>query len=399
MSEKIADRFFLYGYYGQDNLGDDLLMLSVIAGIREMRPSAAFTVRNGGPIRNLDKVEAFVELTSIDDILSDQSKGKIRRGFDTLLEYRRHFHRCTWFIFGGGTLFHERKSAAPLMLLALVCLLARVMGLRIAALGVGVAELKTPLGRLTLRWIISMSQLFAVRDDLAYAECAKIGSGQRVTLTGDLVFGLAPQIQSRVRTEQSEKRSPGYHVGLSINPWLLHEAPDFQKELNILAKAVSIFTERGWFVSLLSFHNTQSNASDKNVLKLIRKNIPTDSHRFIRESSLSVDMNGLGDIFSGIDIHCGMRFHGHVLAAIYGKPFVGISGDNKIDAICGLFEMPLLALGAFSAEDLVDAVDQASRMKINTEVLEMSVSNALRNFTALNGLLNPAYERADARSV
>ncbi len=399
MAEKIADRFFLYGYYGQDNLGDDLLMLSVIAGIRELCPSAGFTVRSGGPIGSLDKVDGSVELANIDSILSDQSKGKIRRGFETLLEYRRYFRRCTWFIFGGGTLFHERKSAAPLMLLTLVCLLARVMGLRIAALGVGVAELKTSLGRLALRAIISMSQLFAVRDGLAYSECEKIGSGQQVMLTGDLVFSLASQLQPFARIEKSQRELSTCHVGLSINPWLLHDAPDLQRELNVLAKAVSTFAERGWIVSLLSFHNTESNASDQNVLNLIRENIQADSRRLVRECVLSADMNALGDIFSGIDIHCGMRFHGHVLAAIYQKPFVGISADNKIDAICGLFEMPLLALGAFGPEDLVDAVDQALRMKINPEVLEMSVCNAQRNFTALNGLLNPAYERADARQV
>ncbi|MCF2524443.1 polysaccharide pyruvyl transferase family protein [Bradyrhizobium sp. G127] len=396
MDKQPADRFFLYGYYGQGNLGDDLLMLSVIMGICEICPGARFTVRNAGPIRRIDQVGAPVKLTNIDSILADQSKGKVRRTLETLLVYRLHFRSCAWFVFGGGTLFHERKSVAPLILLALICLLARLMGLRIAALGVGVAELKSRLGRLALRIIVSTSELFAVRDDLAYAECKKAGCGSKATLTGDLVFGLTPWLRPAIKNRTRQPEPSTRHVGLSINSWLLNETGNARKELAVLSKAISILTARGWSVSLLSFHGNANEASDHGVLDLIAGSIPHDHRPLVRERSLSADADTLADVFSSIDVHCGMRFHGHVLAAIYEKPFVGISADNKIDAICGLFGMPVLPLGRLFAEDLVEAIDSALGTKIDAKVRDMSILNAQRNFAEFSNLVTPSYGRADA---
>ncbi|MGG6547507.1 UNVERIFIED_CONTAM: hypothetical protein NY100_19105, partial [Prevotella sp. 15_C9] len=76
--------------------------------------------------------------------------------------------------------------------------------------------------------------------------------------------------------------------------------------------------------------------------------------------------------------------------AMYEKRFVGISADNKIDAICRLFGMPVLPLGAFDAGGLIEAIDSALGLKIDTKVLEISVLNARGNFTALSSLLSPA---------
>jgi len=399
MARDLANRFFLYGYYGQENLGDDLLLFSTITGICEICPGAGFMVRSGGPIRGLDKIEASVEPVNVDNILADQSKGKVRRAVETLLAYRRCFRKCSWLIFGGGTVFHERKSVAPLVLLALICLLARLMGLKVAALGVGVAELKSPLGRFALRVIVMTSELFAVRDNLAYAECEKACSGQRVMLTGDLVFGLKPQLHLGARDAIPPPVSPARHVALSINPWLLHDVAESQKQFEILAEAVSILAGRGWSVSLLAFHNADDGASDHNLLDVIRTSIPADRKSLVREFVLAPDADTLTDVFSSIDVHCGMRFHGHVLAAMYEKRFVGISADNKIDAICRLFGMPVLPLGAFDADGLIDAIDSALGLKIDTKVLEMSVLNARRNFTALSSFVSPADDHADAQSV
>src|SRR6266700_2942814 len=143
MSNAPSDRFFLYGYYGQGNLGDDLLLRATIEGISRIAPMAAFVIRNEGPVANLEHFGEQIQLTGIDRILADQSRTKLSRVIGTLLAYRYHFRGCKWFVFGGGTVFHERQSIAPILLQAVICLLARVMGLRVVALGVGIADLKS----------------------------------------------------------------------------------------------------------------------------------------------------------------------------------------------------------------------------------------------------------------
>src|SRR5882724_4785407 len=109
-------RFFLYGYYGQGNLGDDLLLRACVLGIVGVCPDARFVVRAGKSATGLDTLCVPFEVAEIDEILADQSRSKIGRLISALAAYRRYLRNCDWFIFGGGTLFHERSSPQPLIL-------------------------------------------------------------------------------------------------------------------------------------------------------------------------------------------------------------------------------------------------------------------------------------------
>jgi polysaccharide pyruvyl transferase WcaK-like protein len=164
-------QFFISGFYGQSNLGDDLLMRATMQGIRKVCPNAVIVVRP----------------TSLDGIQSDQTKSKTGRFLSTLAAYRRHFRKCDWLVFGGGTVFHN--ATLPMLLTLSICVLARLMGVRIAAIGVGVSDLTSSIPRVALRGIIGMSDfLFAVRDDRAFWQCKKVRAN--AVLTSDLAFSL-----------------------------------------------------------------------------------------------------------------------------------------------------------------------------------------------------------------
>jgi polysaccharide pyruvyl transferase WcaK-like protein len=163
-------QFFISGFYGQNNLGDDLLMRATMQGIRKICSNATIVVRP----------------TSLDRIQSDQSKSRTGRYLSTLSAYRRHLKKCDWLVFGGGTVFHN--ATLPMLLTLSICVMARLMGIRIAAIGVGVSDLSSSIARLALRGIIGMSDLFAVRDDRAFWQCRKIKAN--AVLTSDLAFSL-----------------------------------------------------------------------------------------------------------------------------------------------------------------------------------------------------------------
>jgi polysaccharide pyruvyl transferase WcaK-like protein len=104
----------------------------------------------------------------------------------TLAAYSRHLKKCDWFVFGGGTVFHN--ATLPMLLTLSICAIARLMGVRIAAIGVGVSDLPSPIARVALRGIVGMSDLFAVRDDRALWQCKKAKAN--AVLTSDLAFSL-----------------------------------------------------------------------------------------------------------------------------------------------------------------------------------------------------------------
>lgn len=374
--------FFLFGFYGQGNLGDDLLLRATIDGIRGIAPVRRFVIRNEGDVAGLRELSVPVELTGIDRIAADQTRSKFRRLVSTLSAYRRYLKQCDWFVFGGGTLFHQRSSVIPLAMTFLICLLARLLGVRIAALGVGVAELRSRAGRTLLSFIISLSDVFAVRDELALNECVKAGAGRQVVLTSDLVFAMTAALQAAGR-ESSSAMIPA--IGVSVYAPALLNHDDGDRISAAMRDALQAILARGWRVDLLAFlHRQDDSGAEQDGIALARlmNGLP---ERFQEQITLRVlqadNAAGVAEAFSGLNVHCGMRFHGHVLSAIFEKPFVGISVDNKIDAICRLFGMPVVQPDQLSSERIVQAIDRAIAGRIDPKVLAECEKNAVKNFS------------------
>jgi polysaccharide pyruvyl transferase WcaK-like protein len=389
MPNKRRERFFLYGYYGQGNLGDDLLLRATIEGIRRICPNASFVIRNEGHVAGLDAFDCSIETTGIDRILADQSRTKFQRLVETLAAYRRCLRGCDWFVFGGGTLFHERRSIAPLMLLVAICVLARVEGLRIVALGVGVAQLKSRAGRLALRIIVFMCELFAVRDAAAVAECAKAGVAARVQLTGDLAFTLASELAGHGCRKAA--CSFGRRLGLSVYPPALQDGPAGGAAFQALTSALTMMLARGWQVTLLAFHEnpeqTGGGQFDRDLLTKLAAGVPPEHQELISQHTFSTDVTQIRSLFSDIDLHCGMRYHGHVLAVIFELPFVGISADNKIDAICGRFGMPVFAVDRLAGDVLLEAIESSRSRVVDVALREGCIAAAQKNFSELSQLM------------
>jgi polysaccharide pyruvyl transferase WcaK-like protein len=51
-----------------------------------------------------------------------------------------------------------------------------------------------------------------------------------------------------------------------------------------------------------------------------------------------------------------MRFHGLVLAAMQGKPFIGIGRDHKLSDLCKLLSMPFIPLDDFDAQNAFESI-------------------------------------------
>lgn len=384
-----SERFFLYGYYGQNNLGDDLLLRAAIEGIRRACPRASFVVRNEGHIAGIEGFGGDIVLTGIDRIISDQSRSRFMRLVGTLRAYRRHFRSCGWFVFGGGTVFHERNSILPLALVAAICLLARVTGLRVIALGIGVSPLKSPSARIVMGIIVRMSDVFAVRDGQASAECDKAGVTQRIAQTSDLVFTLSDALTGSGQLySRSYKKEGPRRVGLSIYPPAL-DAVEKKASFEALQSAISSILMRGWSVSLLTFHNAVGEAGgnrDQDMLERLVSNISPDMKSRIDLHVLSVNATVLDKAYTNIDVHLGMRFHGHVLAAIYGVPFAGLAVDNKINGICEFFGMPLIEMGKLSEKAILEAVDKAVMQHVDEEKRKTSIALAEKNFLLFSSI-------------
>lgn len=373
-------RFFLYGYYGHGNLGDDLLLRACVLGILDICPDARFVVRASRAETGLDALQVPFEIADVDGVLADQSRSRISRLFSALTAYRRQLRRCDWLVFGGGTLFHERQSPLPLILLLLICLMARVMRVRIAALGVGVAELKSRTALAALRGIVMLSDIFAVRDEAALEQCGKARASRYVALTSDLAFTL-----DGIGSQGASKKvgAAGPAIGISVYPPALEGSDAASKARLALCEAISGMIASGYAIRLLAFHRAPDlKIDDESVLAGLAAGLPHGSRAGVVERISLSDDTSLS-VFDEVDLLCGMRFHGHILAAIHGVPFVGIAADNKIDAICRHFGMPLLPVEDLRPDEVMASIAATLSRKPDRGIVDRSVALAQQNFSLL----------------
>jgi polysaccharide pyruvyl transferase WcaK-like protein len=359
----------LSGYYGCGNLGDDLLLTAAVEGLRPILPGARFLLRDHGV--NLPELGPDVIPTGIDAILDDQTHSRVYRLVSFTRCMSSQLHQCRWLIFGGGTVFHRSGGLASLTLQWLICRLARLLCVRVAALGVGINDLAAGPGRWLLHDIIKRCELFLVRDEAALEQCA----GTKARLTGDLVFAW------RSLRIADTHRPPGPSVGiaLTVSPMASRAT------VSALAKAVRRWQERGHRVVFLVFQRNATMADDATVFAAINRELPgTSAPVEIRD--LAADASMIVDAFADIDVVCGMRFHSLVLSAMLERPFVGIAHDPKISEICRQFGMPCRDTATLDGDDLARLAEDTCRMVPDASVLGRSRELAEDNFTAFAAL-------------
>lgn len=359
----------LYGYFGAGNLGDDLLLTVAVGELRRIMPDLQFFVRDHGDIAGLAK--PGITFTGIETILADKTVSRAVRLARYLRAYARIFRQCRWLIFAGGTLFHERGTLTSLVLQWMICVLARLQGVRIAALGVGVAELHSGAGRWLLRRIIGLSELFLVRDDAALNQCA----GTKARLTSDLVFAW-DALKPAPLPEGGRSR-----IGLTVYP------PACQGPAGARTRAALVDTIRRWQAAghttvFLICQRDSAATGDAAIFAQLSAELGSDTPN-IETRMLTADAAMIAQQLGDLTVICGLRFHALVLAAMLGRPFAGIAHDNKISEICRTFAMPCYSVDEVTAEMLVSTINAIKDRVPDSALVQSARQLAQENFRAL----------------
>ncbi|HXP32182.1 MAG TPA: polysaccharide pyruvyl transferase family protein [Stellaceae bacterium] len=363
----------LHGYYGCGNLGDDLLLTVVIAGLRPLFPGCRFLVRDCGDNEGLAALGPDVSFTGIEMILMDRRRGKFARVLRYFAAWWRLLGQSRWLVLGGGTVFHAVDSLRSLQSQWIICALARARGVRIAALGVGVSDLPSPAARRWLRSIIGMTELFLVRDESGLAQCA----GTPARLGDDLVFAWQGLPERGPPTGKAT-------IALTVVPAAFRGAT-LEHAAAALADAVRHWLAHGHGVVFVIFLRAGVTQGDDALFDRITAHIDRDRPVEIRRPTASA--KAISAALGDVDLVCGMRFHGLVLAATLGRPFVGLAHDNKVWDICRRFDMPCLDARGFTGAGLAAAAEGALDRRPDRALVERCAAGARRNFAALAALL------------
>jgi polysaccharide pyruvyl transferase WcaK-like protein len=383
------DGVYLYGYYGQGNLGDDLLMVSAVGMIRALRPDAPVFVHCHDPARLPALGDPDLRPVPASTALADRALSKPRRLLRHFGLLRQAFAQCDTLVFGGGTVLQESRSPLSVLLIAAMATLARLRGLRIVLLGSGLGEPRTWAGRFALRHVLRRASAAGLRDrrsfDLARALAPKLAASE----TADLVFALPPplvQAGGRMAT-----------VALSIQPSLTaRDDAAGASARNPSATSRSSLRAGGHDVRLLIFESKTGGVQGVDDAAAWRQVLGDVIDDPASGMALTADAAGASldqaaaTLFADCAAHIGMRFHGHVIAALAGVPFVGLSHDIKIAEIGRMFAMPCLDVAGTSAEAILAALAQAKGAAVSPAILADLRAAAARNLDVLRSVIGDA---------
>ncbi len=373
---------FLYGYYGVSNLGDDLLVHTIVSKLNQSGKIQNYYVRNVGEINALREFESVILTHQEGKLLGCSSiSDKLKVLIDYTVSHWKILRKSQAFILGGGTLISNHMSTISLFLLATLVSIANINKIKIYGLGLGIGKVENKLGGLLTKYILNSMTVVCVRDNLSLEYGQQMAAKANFQLTADLVFS-----SSLVNTFSQTKKGPNQTkktIGITLAaPFLSDSTENKQRILLALAECCAHWSEKAYTIKLLCFQDANLPGNIRISDKIFFNELLSISHSNTMEIiDVSSDVDHLCEIYSSLDIVVGMRFHGVVLAALASIPFVGFSSDKKVSEICNSYYMPFMDINELTTEKLSSSVSTALNLTVSPLITKHLIDDANKNFT------------------
>jgi polysaccharide pyruvyl transferase CsaB len=341
---------FIIGYYGSENIGDEVLLHQVIRMIREIDHKAS--------IKSLSyRTSRTYEIHGIESV----SRNKYT-------EIGRAIKESDIIIGGGGSMLQNVTSNRSLIYYLALIHLAKVYGKRIILLGNGFGPIQGGFFRKLSRKVLNKIDIFVARDLETVEALKNIGVTTEIESSADLAY-----YGYRSKTRIREKK-----IVINLRPW--HEGSQLIEEM---AKLIEHLLSKGYEISFLSMQKGR----DDQIHQALEENLGM---------SIAIEPNTIDRFINhGEEIYCliGMRLHALIWAGIKDIPMIGISYDPKIDAYLNQTgQINSGSVDALTAENLIESFEklESDYEAYQKTLLEKNIiiaSDANKNRQALERLI------------
>lgn len=345
-------RAAVFGYFGEGNLGDDLL-LSVLA--EEAATNGIELVAGWGATSPWDP-----------------PCPTIARSPEATIEQLERSDLC---IVGPGGLFHNARAGRPyfdrgLLHIDRVTEHAHALGIPILAIGIGIGPLIGPTSRRVAGRILRRCTDVAVRDDASQDFAATYGVEAR--RIDDLVIGEFASSRQR--------RSEGTVVALNLRPWGRSREQRAREEA--VAASLQRMIQAGEIERVVGVPMSvgpDPRTSDVPPLERVLRQVGGETHL--------VAVNEPEDAIEAIassDVLLGMRLHAVILGANHGIPTIAIPYNEKVRSV------PREGTVSWTEATIPESTAEALRSALATERRERLTPRTDRRIFRLEG--SPAPE-------
>ncbi|MCX7845124.1 MAG: polysaccharide pyruvyl transferase CsaB [Dictyoglomaceae bacterium] len=274
-------KILLFGYYGEGNLGDELILENLK--------------------KNLEKKFYLGVLTPNKDYYKDLVSfhkfkfSEILRGIDW----------ADTVIGGGGGIFQDKTSFKSFLYYLSILWLSFLKRKKIYLLGQSFSPFRFNISRYLLKISLLICEEIYTRDKFSLNFLINMGIPKnKLFLIPDITF----------LTEFPQRDTNKSYVGINFRPWRGFNLNSLEEFLKVLKKSEKLIFFSFQDSLDLEFFNKLS-SEIKEGIEIISYN----NKNFITK-------------FYSCKYFIGMRLHSLILASILGIPFLGISYDEKIEA-------------------------------------------------------------------
>lgn len=317
----------LSGYYGFNNIGDELLLSVLVEQLQ---------ARGAAPV-----------VLSANPALTQQQHGVAAISRTNPMAVANALRQARLLISGGGGLFQDVTGLASPAYYGGVIQLAKWLGTPVAMVGQSIGPLNTPLGQRITAHAVKQCQLVALRDTPSVAWAKHYAQVAPLTMA-DLAWLTPAPPTALAHAEPTEV----WRVGVSLRP---HAELTHQRIAHLAQVLCDVTAESAQAVEfvMLPFHPPE----DEPILHILssylqemlakpRPAMASVSWPTLAPTSTSNHNDGEPPLFA--DAHAwqrplhalaschmvvGMRFHAVLMAMRYGVPVFGLAYDPKVDAL------------------------------------------------------------------
>lgn len=312
-------RIGIVGNYGNDNNGDEAILLSIIRQLQK-----AFEIETNQIVVFSNNPTQTAERYGVESYPLYYKNGNAVKTFaKTFRENKKVVGKLDFMVIGGGGILMDLyKREAPLY--GSYAMMANSTGVPYVVYGCGAGPLNTGLGKWFIRYMAKHAQNISVRDPKSKALLQSIGVKQEVHIIGDPAFSL--------EVERASYSSKPVKVGVTAVPyfnasyWPSGDEKIYDHYISGMAKNLDrLIEDYGIDVTFFATKYPQ----DADVTKDIQAKMANSEKTTVIEENLSPQK--LLDLSATFDVVIGTRLHSLILATDAQTPIIGVSYHTKVN--------------------------------------------------------------------
>ena len=377
-------RYLLGGYYGMRNVGDDVLLYVTLA-----------------EMASLDRYARFTVVSELPETVPCGARVRLVAGGHRLWNVRQMLGHDVWLFGGGGLLQDESPRAVEhLNRLGRSARLVRLLGRRVALVGVGVGPLRTMEGRAAARRLLERANFVTVRDEESRGLAAAVAPDVSVQVAGDLAFLLPRHMAPTVSARPAGVST----LGLSLLPHARSIGQDERTDAEragAMVKALREVLDRHceWRVVLFEFFSGSQEYGDARMLRALQEQLGLGER--VTYLPYSGDLGAVYANLAACDAFAGMRFHACLLAHAAGVPCLMLAYHPKSESLAARLRLcpeavaplPVLQDPRALASRLEALLTDSAKFRPSVPLEAMTAESA-RNFTLLSSWLTGSRVRS-----